>query len=218
MAAFSQFDEWIHHRLTKAFHNPLKFQGDYVNQPSKNHYDALSQGFHWITAIVVTIAFILGPGGFGRLMRQGIDPATRSDIVWHESLGILILVLTLLRLLWVAFRPAAPQVPMAGWMRLTAKLAHMTLWALLLALPLTAVLALGGEAHPLTLLGGMRIDKMPLIANSAIAKLADWGNVHKFLGDAIMWLAGLHATAAIYHHVVLKDGVLLAMWPGKQSR
>lgn len=187
-----------------------------MNQPSTSHYDTLSKAFHWVTAIVVTIAFILGPGGFGRLMRDGVDPATRSDIVWHESLGILVLVLTLLRLLWVALRPAAPQSPMARWMHVTAKLMHAALWTLMLALPITAFMALGSEAHPLTLLGGLRIDQMPLIANSAIAKLADWGDVHQFLGDAIMWLAGLHAAAAIYHHVVLKDGVLSAMLPRRR--
>jgi cytochrome b561 len=182
-----------------------------MNQQSTSHYDALSRAFHWLTAIVVTIAFILGPGGFGRLMRQGIDPATRSDIVWHESLGILIFVLTVLRLLWVAFRPATPQFAMTGWMSMAAKLMHVALWALLLALPVTAFLALGSEAHPLTLLGGARIDQMPIIANSVMAKLADWGDVHEFLGTAIMWLAGLHAAAAIYHHMVLKDGVLSSM-------
>lgn len=166
----------------------------------------------------MTIAFILGPGGFGRLMRQGVDPATRSDIVWHESLGIFILVLTVLRLLWLAVRPAAPRIPMAGWMELTARLTQVVLWVLLLALPATALLALGSESHPLTLLGGVRIDRMPFIAESGIAKLADWGDVHQFLGDAIMWLAGLHAVAAIFHHVVLKDGVLLTMLPGGKSR
>jgi cytochrome b561 len=51
-----------------------------------------------------------------------------------------------------------------------------------------------------------------------LAGLADWGEVHQFLGDAIMWLAGLHAAAAIFHHVVLKDGVLAAMWPWDRSR
>lgn len=188
-----------------------------MKQQSTSHYDSLSLAFHWVTAVVVTIAFILGPGGFGRLMRQGIDPATRSDIVWHESLGILVLVLTVLRLIWVALRPATPQILMAGWMHVTSKLVHLLLWSLLLALPITAFLALGSEAHPLTLLGGVRIDKMPMIADSAIAKLADWGDVHAFLGDAIMWLAGLHAAAAIYHHVVLKDGVLSAMLPFKRS-
>ena len=73
------------------------------------------------------------------------------------------------------------------------------------------MLALGTEAHPLTLLGGVRVDQMPWIANLPIAKLANWGDLHGVLGDAIMWLAGLHAVAAIYHHLVLKDGVLSSM-------
>jgi cytochrome b561 len=59
---------------------------------------------------------------------------------------------------------------------------------------------------------------MAFIAESGIAKLTDWGDVHKFLGDAIMWLAGLHAAAAMFHHVVLKDGVLSAMLPQRRSR
>jgi cytochrome b561 len=187
--------------------------------PAPTHqYDFLSRAFHWLTAIAVTVAFILGPGGFGRLMHQGIDPASRSDIVWHESLGILVLVLTLARLLWAAMRPTPPQVAMTRWMHTLSRLVHLALWALLLGAPITAFLALGSEAHPLTLLGGLRVDRMPLIADSAIAGLADWGDVHQFLGDAIMWLAGLHAAAAIFHHVVLKDGVLAAMLPHQSPR
>lgn len=102
-------------------------------------------------------------------------------------------------------------------MHVASKLVHVALWALLLALPLTALLALGSKAHPLTLLGGVRLDQLPVFANATVAKLADWGDVHQFLGDAIMWLAGLHAAAAIYHHVVLKDGVLWAMLPHKRT-
>lgn len=151
-------------------------------------------------------------------MRQGLDPATRSDIVWHETLGMVVLVLTSLRLVWMALRPAAPQFPMAGWMHLTARLVRLAIWGLLLALPITALLALGSEGHPLTLLAGLRIDHLPLIANAKIAQLADWGDVHERLDNAIMWLAGLHAAAAIYHHLVLKDGVLSAMPTHKGSR
>jgi cytochrome b561 len=185
---------------------------------SKYQYDFLSRAFHWITAIVITVAFILGPGGFGRLMRQGVDPASQSDIVWHESLGVLVFVLTLLRLIWVAFRAPAPQVTMAGWMNLASKAVHLALWVLMLLVPVTAVLALGSSGSPLTLLGGIRVDQMPIIANSSIAKLADWGDVHTFLGDAVMWIAGMHAAAAIYHQLILKDGVLATMLPYKIFR
>ena len=126
-------------------------------------------------------------------------------------------MLTLLCLLWVAVRPAAPQIPMAPTMRLLAKLGHLALWALMLALPIPALLALGGDGHPLTL-GGVRVDQMSLIANSGLAKLADWGALHGLLGNVILWLAGLHAAAAIYHHVMLKDGVLLTMLPPRMAR
>lgn len=179
----------------------------------RTHYDPLSRALHWLTAVAVVVAFVLGPEHFGRLMRDGLDPATRSDIVWHESLGVLIFTLTLLRLLWVALRPAAPTFALTGWMNAASKLAHLGLWALLLALPTTAILALGSEGHPLTLLGGLRINEMPLIAQAAIAHWTDWGEVHGLLGDVLMYLAGLHAIAAIYHHVILKDGVLRSMLP-----
>jgi cytochrome b561 len=178
---------------------------------TKTHYDPISRLFHWITAIAVVAAFVLGPEHFGREMEQGMDPATHIDIVLHESLGMLVMALTLLRLLWLAFRPARPHFEMPSWMRLASAATRGVLWLLLLALPLTAMLALGSEGHPLTLLGGIRVNQVPWIAQSPLASLADWGDVHGTLGDAILWLSGLHALAAIYHHVVRKDGVLRSM-------
>lgn len=184
-----------------------------MQKTSSIRYDTLSIAFHWVTAIAVLAAFILGPGGFGRLLHQGIDPGTQLDILWHESLGILIFAMTALRLLWTAVRPAAPQVAMSSRLRLVSKLVHLLLWTLLLITPITALLTLGSEGAPLTLLGGLRVEKLSLIADSFLAPLADWGDVHSLLGDAIIWLAGLHAVAAIFHHLKLKDGVLVTMVP-----
>ena len=184
-----------------------------MTQRNATQYDFLSRAFHWVTALAVLVAFILGPGGFGRFMRNGGDPGLRYDILWHESLGILVFVLTLLRLVWVALRPAPPTFTMAPWMHWAAKLGHGALWALMLALPMTALLALASEGHPLTLLGGIRVDHMPWIANLLIADLVDWGDAHGLLGDVMVWLAGVHAAAAIYHHLLLKDGVLASMLP-----
>ena len=177
----------------------------------RTHYDAFSRALHWLTAIAVIAAFVLGPEHFGRELRQGLDPATRWDIVTHESLGMLVAALTLLRLLWLAVRPTPPRFDSPRWMQIIAKTTQGFLWLLLLAVPATALLAMGSEGHPLTLLGGIRVDEMPLIAQSTLVDLADWGEVHGLLGDVILWLSGLHAVAAIYHHVLLKDGVLRSM-------
>ncbi len=180
---------------------------------ARTHYDPLSRAFHWLTALAVIAAFLLGPEHFGREMRNGLEPATRWDIVWHESLGIAVALLTLLRLLWTAVRPKAPQFDMPGWMHGLSKLTQLVLWALLFITPMSAMFALGTEGHPLTLLGGIRVTDLPINAQSAVANMADWGDVHKFLGDAILWISGLHAVAAIWHHFVRKDGVLLSMLP-----
>lgn len=188
-----------------------------TSTPTKR-YDTLSQAFHWVTAIAVLAAFILGPEGFGRMLHNGIDPATRSGIVWHESLGMLVFVLTALRLLWTLVRPPAPQLEAAGWMRLAGKLAHLALWAMLFALPLTALLTLGSEGAALTLLGGVHLDLAPWVSGSGIADLADWGDLHSLMGDVILWVAGLHAAAAIFHHLKLKDGVLASMVPWLNAR
>jgi cytochrome b561 len=177
------------------------------------HYDTLSRIIHWLTALIVVAAFILGPEGFGRSIRQGLDPALRWDIVAHESLGAILFVLTLLRLSWVALRPRPPRFELRPWMHFTSRAVQGLLWLLMLLLPVTAVLALGSEAHPLTLVGGVRVDKMPWIEQSSVAHWADWGEVHGLLGDVLIWLAAAHAAAALVHHFVLKDGVLRSMWP-----
>jgi cytochrome b561 len=129
-----------------------------------------------------------------------------------------VLALTLLRLLWVALRPHKPQFEMAKGMHASSRLAHGALWALMLALPVTALLALGSEGHPLTLLGGVRIEQLPWIAGSGLGAAADWGDVHGLLGDVLVWLAGLHALAALFHHFVRRDGVLASMLPWRAKR
>jgi cytochrome b561 len=184
-----------------------------LNEVKTNHYDALSKAFHWITAAMVLAAFLLGPGDFGHLIDAGIDPGTRLDIAWHESLGVGIFSITFLRLLWVAVRPGAPRHRLPPGQHLLSRLMHIALWLLLFALPLSALMALGSEGNPLTLLGGFRMNQSPWIANSPLAGIADWGAVHTFLGDSIIWLAGIHAVAALHHHFRLKDDVLHSMLP-----
>jgi cytochrome b561 len=38
-------------------------------------------------------------------------------------------------------------------------------------------------------------------------------SVHRWCGNLVIGVAGLHALAALFHHHVLRDGVLTRMWP-----
>jgi cytochrome b561 len=168
--------------------------------------------FHWLTAVLVLAAFVMGPGG----SEQRVYSAAKDfDRQIHEVLGLTVFSLTLLRLAWRAFAPP-PQLPSAPrWMNRVSRLVRGSLYALLVATPVTAIVGAWLEGHPLTL--GILGNVPPMIpeahaAGQAVAKL------HTILGDAVIWLAGFHAAAALFHHFVLRDEVLLSMLPPRWRR
>ncbi len=171
-------------------------------------FGAVAQFFHWATAILVVAAFVYGPGGSEQRV---YSLAKEFDRQIHETLGMVVLALVLVRLVWRAFDAVPDDPPMPPWMRLSSKVVHAMMYILLLAIPLTAISGAWLEGHPLTLLGNIRI--APLVAESRDVGTAI-ASIHAWLGDAILWVAGVHAAAALYHHFVLRDGVLRSMLPG----
>jgi cytochrome b561 len=178
-----------------------------MNQNSLERYGAVSQGFHWITAILVLVAFLYGPGGSEQRV---YSPSADFDRHLHETLGMCVFALAVLRLLWraVAARPAPPQIP--RWMGIAADVAQWGLYALLIAVPVTAIAGAWLEGHALTFVAGLELKPRLPLSHDIGAQIAA---IHTWLGDAILWLAGFHALAALYHHIVLKDGVLTSMLP-----
>jgi cytochrome b561 len=169
---------------------------------------AAAQFFHWATAILVVVAFVYGPGG----SEERVYSAARDfDRQLHETLGITVFAITLIRLAWRAFDGAPDDPPMAPWMHRSSKVVRAALYVLLLALPATAVSGAWLEGHPLTLLGNVRVGPLLGEAHAVGSTLAE---IHGWLGDAILWIAGVHAAAALYHHFVLRDDVLQSMLPG----
>ena len=174
-------------------------------------YSAVAQCLHWMTAILVVIAFVYGPGGSEQRV---YSLAKEFDRQLHETLGISVLVLTLIRLTWRLSDTKPDPPPMPPWMGRLSRIFHRMLYILLVGVPLTAITGAWLEGHPLTLLYNVQIG--PLLAEShelghAIA------SIHTWLGDAILWVAGVHAAAALFHHFVLRDDLLRSMLPGRSD-
>jgi cytochrome b561 len=170
-------------------------------------YGRVAQCIHWATAILVLVAFLYGPGG----PEDRVYAASRdADRHLHETLGTLVFLLVILRVMWriVDRRPAA--VPVARWMGAASRVVQIALYFLMFAVPMTAITGAWLEGHPLAYLSGFQI--APLVPESHDLG-AQFANIHGWLGDAILWLAGLHAVAALYHQFILKDGVLRSMLP-----
>ena len=170
-------------------------------------YSGGAQTIHWVTAILVLIAFIFGPGGSELRV---YSPARDFDRQLHETLGLTVFALVMLRVLWWRFESRPPAVPAARWMSLAAKAVQGLLYLLLFAVPVSAISGAWLEGHPLTLLGGVQIAPWLAKSHELGASIA---TLHTWLGDALLWLAGLHAAAALAHHFALRDEVLVAMLP-----
>lgn len=178
-----------------------------IRQPSGSRYGAVAQALHWATAVLVLLAFIYGPGG----SEQRIYAAPRDfDRQLHETLGLSVLLLVAIRFAWrlVDEHPDPPDV--ARWMDIAAKTVRVTLYVLLFAVPLTAITGAWLEGHSITLLAGIEIPSLLARSHDTGATIA---SIHTWLGDAIIWIAGLHALAGLYHHFILNDKVLESMLP-----
>jgi cytochrome b561 len=175
---------------------------------SRLGYGSVAKLFHWLTVVLVGAAYITSPGGSEqRIYSTALDSARQT----HETLGILLFALVLLRVCWRLFGPTTPEpAPMAPWMMYFARAAHLGLYALLLAIPLTAIAGAWLEAHPLTIFVIGNIDPMLPEAPALGQSIA---YVHTILGNVIIWLAGFHAAAALFHHYVLGDHTLRSMLP-----
>jgi cytochrome b561 len=170
-------------------------------------YSGVVQSLHWITAALVIIAYVVSPGGSEARVYSAAKDFDRS---LHELLGILVFIATLIRLLWRAFQPTPTIRTVPRWMERSALFVQSTLYALLIGAPLTAISGAWLQGHRLTVLGFGVVNPMLPESRELGQTLS---HLHGWLGDAIIWLAGFHAAAALFHHFAMRDGVLRAMLP-----
>jgi cytochrome b561 len=174
-----------------------------------DRYSGVAQLFHWLTALLVIVAYITSIGG---PELRVYSPANDFSRGLHELLGISVFWLTAMRMGWRAFFPPPKGPAMPVWMELGAKAGHWAIYALLVLVPLTAIFGAWLEGHPLTLLAVGNVQ--PLLSQSRALGLV-LADLHRSFGDALIWFAGFHATAALYHHLWRHDTVLLSMLPGR---
>ena len=181
--------------------------GEHRGEPlAVERYGRVAQALHWATAILVLTAFIYGPGGSEQRVYSAAGDFDRQ---LHETLGLTVLTLVAVRLLWRTI-DTQPDPEISPWMRTLARATHGALYLLRFAVPLTAIAGAWLEGHPLTLLGRIEIPPGLPLAHDSGATVA---RIHTWLGDTVLWVAGLHALAALFHQFVLKDNVLASMLP-----
>lgn len=167
--------------------------------------------FHWLTAALVLSQVYVG-FAFGDLPK---GPARMEMFTVHKTLGATILLVTLLRLAYRMMKPPPPYpADMPKWDRALAVWSHRIVYAALIALPLTGLIAVSGKAKDgwVDLLWGMRIPALPIGDGEA------FGEIHEILVWTTILLLVIHVGAAIYHHLLVRDAASGRMPPLPSTR
>ena len=170
---------------------------------SQVRYNAVARTLHW--SIGLLILFNLVTGMFGESMEK----------VWvsmplHKATGLLILVLSLVRLGW-RLTHVPPPFPsaMQPVLRRFAAFTHGAFYLLMIAVPVTGWIFTSAGKWPLSVYGLFDWPKLALTKDMPIVGAAH--TAHEILGYGFGALVVLHVCAALFHHFELKDGTLRRM-------
>jgi cytochrome b561 len=171
-------------------------------------YTVTARVLHWITALLVLTMIPLGVV----IANEWGGPAQNALYDLHRSIGVTIIPLVILRILYRWTYPPLPlPADIPAMQRLTAYANHWGLYALLIVQPFTGWIATSAYRAPIVVFG---LFELPPIWPENRAFSEQLFYIHTLLGLAIACLVAVHIGAALHHHFVRRDRVLLRMITG----
>ncbi|MBU3077795.1 YceI family protein [Sphingomonas quercus] len=178
-------------------------------------YSSVAIALHWLIA-----ALLLFEIGLGWRMDGPRGPETYAVYQLHKSIGITVLMLTLLRLAWRLTRRPPPFPPtLHPWERGLAHTVHVLFYVLLIGMPLTGWLLVSASrtAIPTVLYGLWPWPHVPAVATLDAVSKARVEGAAGFGHHALAWLAyalvALHVLGALKHQFVDRGGDMARMVP-----
>jgi cytochrome b561 len=171
-------------------------------------YTVTARVLHWIMAVLVLIMIPLGIV----IANEWGGPWQERLYNLHRSIGATLIPIVLLRLIWRLTHPPAPlPADMPPMQQVAAHATHWMLYGLLVVQPIVGWIATSAYRAPIPVYG---LFELPPIwpKNTPLSEQLFW--VHGWLGVTIGIVASVHIGAALYHHFVRKDRVLMRMISG----
>ena len=167
-------------------------------------YDSRTIALHWASACLVLLLWLAG---------QTIDWFPRGDArvnarSVHIVLGLLLALVVLVRLHWRTTHGTRLPPADTGWSGRAAIGVHHLLYTLLLVLiglGMASVWFRGDSIFGLFSVPAFDPTNTTLRRNAV--------HLHGLLANILLAVSALHAGAALWHHLVRKDGVLARMLP-----
>jgi cytochrome b561 len=176
------------------------------------HWGLTAVLLHWIVALVIFSLFALGSW---MTELSYYDAWYKQSLSTHKSIGLLLALTVLLRVLWRQWdRAPAKLVSHASWERVMAKLTHVLLYLLLPLIFISGYLISTADGRGISIFGVIEIPATIQDVNGQ-EELA--GKFHLYSAYTMMVLIALHIVGALKHQWIDKDGTLTRML-GREPR
>ena len=185
-------------------------------------YTRVAVLLHWLIAFLIIANVALGL--IAALLPDGTlsDTTIRLLVDTHKSIGITVLGLAIVRVLWrVTHRPPPLPAHFPGWERAAAHFAHVALYVLIFAMPLTGWMHdsawVAAASHPMYLYGLVPWPRIGFIMQLDPATKdqlhAQFGALHTACSYALYGVLALHVAGALKHQWIDRHSVLRRMMP-----
>jgi cytochrome b561 len=161
---------------------------------------------------LIVLAFAIGLTVSG----MQLSPAKFKWVTWHKWIGITVLGLAALRLLarLTGHSPALP-ASMSRAARIAARLGHLALYVLMVAIPLTGWMMSSAYGFPVVYL---KLVQLP----DLVAPSKPLAETLKGLHATLDWLLAAallgHVAAALKHQLIDRDGLMRRMVLSRPDR
>ena len=170
-------------------------------------YGTTAKVFHWLVLALLLVQYPLGwpmPD-----IHRGTEPGAAMS--FHVSLGIVILLLIVARLVWRLTHPVAPDNALPPWQRLTSQAAHWLLYALVLATTITGWLFASFRGWSMSF---FYLVPLPMLTSEDAAAGKAIDGWHQVMEWTLLVVIGLHVAAALAHLFFYRDRIMQRMLPG----
>jgi superoxide oxidase len=173
-----------------------------------DRFDQTSMMLHWLTVILIVVQFT---SIWTREAVEHQSPLGAALLSLHRSAGVLTWFTAVARLVWRRYFAYLPPFPtsMPKFQQIAAKANEYGLYILLLAMPVTGLFRVLLRGQPFELF----FWQVPALLEPNPDMRSIFIEAHDLGAKAMVLLIGLHAGAALFHRLVLRDGVLQRMLP-----
>lgn len=192
------------------------------------HYTAVAIVLHWAIAAAIVANVLLGWWMHEAIEEPESAAAAIAGYQLHKSIGLTVLLLSLVRLGWRIANPPPPlPETMPAWEAFAAKATHWAFYALMITIPLSGWVYVSTgwspEAErplevPTLFFGLFQVPHLFGLSHAAEATRAALSEAaietHELLVWATLALLALHVGAALKHWLIDRDHVLPQMVPG----